>query len=322
MNKILFSIISLFQLLLAREVIPTEILLNGEAAVRELEMSGLAWYEDYLILMPQYVNQKAPGFFALHKSKINEWLDGERSSSLTPEKIDLIVPNFDEFIGGFQGFEAICFIRDNAYLVMESKHDGIMHSYLISGKMDFKKKKLTINTDKFETIKLPVNIKNMGFESILKYKNQLMILFEATGANIYPNPKAEIYSNTLNHNSSISIPNIEYRVTDATEVDDKGQFWALNYFWPGEKKRLLPAKDAILNGFEEGATHQKYDHVERLVEYKIKSKEIVRTETAPIQLKLEEKSRNWEGLVRLDKKGFLMIVDEHPRTIFAFVANK
>jgi hypothetical protein len=322
MNKILFSIISLFQLLLAREVIPTEILLNGEAAVRELEMSGLAWYEDYLILMPQYVNQKAPGFFALHKSKINEWLDGERSSSLTPEKIDLIVPNFDEFIGGFQGFEAICFIRDNAYLVMESKHDGIMHSYLISGKMDFKNKRLTINTDKFETIKLPVNIKNMGFESILKYKNQLMILFEATGANIYPNPKAEIYSNTLNHNSSISIPNIEYRVTDATEVDDKGQFWALNYFWPGEKKRLLPAKDSILNGFEEGATHQKYDHVERLVEYKIKSKEIVRTETAPIQLKLEEKSRNWEGLVRLDKKGFLMIVDEHPRTIFAFVAIK
>jgi hypothetical protein len=37
---------------------------------------------------------------------------------------------------------------------------------------------------------------------------------------------------------------------------------------------------------------------------------------------MEEKSRNWEGLARLDKKGFLMIVDEHPRTILAFVPNK
>jgi hypothetical protein len=59
-----------------------------------------------------------------------------------------------------------------------------------------------------------------------------------------------------------------------------------------------------------------------LVEFKINPKEIVRTNTAPIQLVMEEKSRNWEGLARLDKKGFLMIVDEHPRTILAFVPNK
>jgi hypothetical protein len=59
-----------------------------------------------------------------------------------------------------------------------------------------------------------------------------------------------------------------------------------------------------------------------LVEFKINPKEIVRTSTAPIQLVMEEKSRNWEGLARLDKKGFLMIVDEHPRTILAFVPNK
>ena len=38
-----------------------------------------------------------------------------------------------------------------------------------------------------------------------------------------------------------------------------------------------------------------------------------------IQLELNKNSRNWEGLVRMDKKGFLMIVDEHPRTILAFV---
>jgi hypothetical protein len=304
----------------AGEVLPIEIPLKGEAAERTLEMSGLAWYGDNLILMPQYVNKEAPGFYFLKKDQINNWLESDRVDALIPEKIDLIFPNFDDAIGGFQGFEAVCFSGNNAYLVMESKHDGVMHSFLVSGKMDFKQKRLTINSEKLEPIKLPVNIKNMGYESILKYKYRLMILFEANGANVNADPYAELYTTSLKHKASVSFPNVEYRITDVTDVDSRGRFWALNYFWPGEKKRLLPAEDGILNGFEEGTTHAQYDHVERLVEFKINSKEIVRTSTAPIQLVMEEKSRNWEGLARLDKKGFLMIVDEHPRTILSFIS--
>ncbi|MEA1880896.1 MAG: hypothetical protein U9N31_00615 [Candidatus Marinimicrobia bacterium] len=320
--KFFITIIFSLQFVVAGEVQPIEIPLKGEAAERSLEMSGLAWYGDHLILMPQYVNKEAPGFYFLEKEQINTWLAGDRSDALTPKKIDLILPKYDDRIGGYQGFEAVCFSGNNAYLVMESKHDGVMHSFLVSGKMDLKKKTLTIDPEKLVTMTLPVNIKNMGFESILKYKYRLMILFEANGANVYPDATAEFYTTSLKHKASLPFPNIEYRVTDVTEVDGRGRFWALNYFWPGEKKRLLPAEDMILKGFVKGSTHEQYEHVERLVEYKIKSKEIVRTDTAPIQLVMEEKSRNWEGLARLDKKGFLMIVDEHPRTILAFVPNK
>ena len=320
--KLIITILFLIQFISAGEVLPIEIPLKGEAAERNLEMSGLAWYGDNLILMPQYVDKEAPGFYFLKKDQINNWLESDRVDALIPEKIDLIFPKFDDAIGGFQGFEAVCFSGNNAYLVMESKHDDVMHSFLVSGKMDFKQKRLTINSEKLETIKLPVNIKNMGYESILKYKYRLMILFEANGANVNADPNAELYTTSLKHKASISFPNVEYRITDVTDIDSHGRFWALNYFWPGEKKRLLPAEDTILDGFEEGLTHQQNDHVERLVEFKINPKEIVRTNTAPIQLVMEEKSRNWEGLARLDKKGFLMIVDEHPRTILAFVPNK
>ena len=320
--KLIITILFSIQFMSAGEVLPIEIPLKGEAAERNLEMSGLAWYGDNLILMPQYVNKEAPGFYFLKKDQINNWLESDRVDALIPEKIDLIFPKFDDAIGGFQGFEAVCFSGNNAYMVMESKDDDIMHSFLVSGKMDFKQKRLTINSEKLETIKLPVNIKNMGYESILKYKYRLMILFEANGANVNAYPNAELYTTSLKHKASVSFPNVEYRITDVTDVDSRGRFWALNYFWPGEKKRLLPAEDTILDGFEEGLTHQQYDHVERLVEFKINPKEIVRTNTAPIQLVMEEKSRNWEGLARLDKKGFLMIVDEHPRTILAFVPNK
>ena len=70
---------------------------------------------------------------------------------------------------------------------------------------------------------------------------------------------------------------------------------------------------------KKGKTHSTYKHVERLIEFQIKNNSITRTTADPIQLELNQESRNWEGLVRLDRTGFLMIVDEYPRTILAFV---
>ena len=70
MKNIFLSIVVFSGFLFSQEVMPVEIPLNGEAAERSLEMSGLAWYGDYLILMPQYVNKEAPGFYVLSKTKI------------------------------------------------------------------------------------------------------------------------------------------------------------------------------------------------------------------------------------------------------------
>ena len=118
--RLLLTILLLIRLVSAGEVMPIEIPLEGEAADRSLEMSGLAWYGDYLILMPQYVNKKAPGFYFLRKKEINEWLDGDRSKALKPGKIDLIIPDYDNVIGGYQGFEGLCFSGNKVYLLMES----------------------------------------------------------------------------------------------------------------------------------------------------------------------------------------------------------
>tara|TARA_Y100001936_G_scaffold232326_1_gene257146 strand:- start:679 stop:1272 length:594 start_codon:yes stop_codon:yes gene_type:complete len=194
-----------------------------------------------------------------------------------------------------------------------------MQSFIVKGSMDIKNKTLIIDPEKKVEILLPVNIKNMGYESILKYKYRLMVLFEANGINVNSDPKASFYNSSLKQKGHISFPNIEYRITDATELDDQGRFWAINFFWPGEKKRLNPGKDLVLNNTVKGETHQKFEHVERLVEFKIDGKNIYKTNSLPIQLKLNQNSRNWEGVVRMENKGFLMIVDEHPRTILAFI---
>ena len=207
-KKYFLLIISFHQIILAKEVLPIEILLTGEATERSLEMSGLAWYNDYLILMPQYVNESKPRFYYLKKSTINDWLNGNKEKPLNPSKIDIIMPDYFNSIKGYQGFEAICFIGNKAYLIIETKNNDSMQSFIVKGSMDIKNKTLIIDPEKKVEILLPVNIKNMGYESILKYKYRLMVLFEANGINVNSDPKASFYNSSLKQKGHISFPNI------------------------------------------------------------------------------------------------------------------
>jgi hypothetical protein len=72
--------------------------------------------------------------------------------------------------------------------------------------------------------------------------------------------------------------------------------------------------------YGQGQTHTKQDTVERLVMLKIEEDEIVRVNQPPIYLQLLEAdtARNWEGLVSLEGKGFLMITDSFPESILGF----
>ena len=82
----------------AQEISPIEIPLSGEASERNLEMSGLSWYKDNLILMPQYVNELNPAFYYLTRASINNWLNGDQSQPLSPQKIDIVMPDYDDLI--------------------------------------------------------------------------------------------------------------------------------------------------------------------------------------------------------------------------------
>ena len=123
--------------------------------------------------------------------------------------------------------------------------------------------------------------------------------------------------------TTISFPFLEYRLTDVTRLNDKNRFWGINYFWPGEKKSINPAKDSLMEKFHQGKSHSQSDAVERLVEFEIREGKIQFSGREPIQLVLDkEESRNWEAIARLDDKGFLIATDKHPRMILGFVSQK
>jgi hypothetical protein len=87
----------------------------------------------------------------------------------------------------------------------------------------------------------------------------------------------------------------------------------------------VPAPDPELARFGDPADFDPLACIERLVELQLVRDRcgdfIERTATPPIDLELlpDGTCRNWEALVRLDDRGFLMMTDKFPTTLLAFV---
>ena len=304
----------------------TEIPLAGEVSNKKSEISGLCWYENKLILLPQFPNRFSNTnngkIYYIEKSKILNYLSGKDTSAILPNSFSINTNDFSKLFSKGSGFEAITTHHNSAYFSIESIKDGKTVSYLIKGIIDTVSK--SINLQKETLVKVPskLNINNIGNESILFWKNHILPIYEANGKNVNPSPQIAVYDTNNILLKKIKFPNIEYRITDVTNVDKNNKFWAINYFYTGEAKKLKPASDILVKKFGIGKSNFLSKYIERLVQFKISSNKIELTETTPIYLKIPEtEGRNWEGIVRLDKKGFLIATDTYPETILAFVNN-
>lgn len=333
-----------------------EIVLSGPINDKAAELSGLAWYtfdgKDYLILMPQYPGRfksKSGGtIFALLKENIIRVLPGktkkDKPQPLTPIEIGFSAPGLEEKIDGFEGFEAIGFYRGIVFMTIEAKPAaGGMKGHLIKGKIDMTSKKLVLDVHNIAEIDAQAPVNNAAYETVLVTGDSVMAIYEGNGRNINKSPVAYQYDHDLKFIGKIPFPNIEWRITDATAMDSLNRFWCINYFWPSKKEKM-GYKPALPNPksrmARKGLTHSKSEVIERFVqlEYsrgnltgsgKSKQGRFFITRKKPVWLKLQDQnndgrvdkkdSRNWEGIVRLDGKGFLVVTDMFPRTILGFV---
>ena len=293
--------------------------LAGAVADASAELSGTAWHGDSLILLPQYPERFGEGdgmLFALPKQDILNYLDGKSTEPLTPTEITLVASGLKESIPNFQGYEAIGFRGDQVFMTIEAGDGTDMHGYLVSGALSGNE--ITLDTAKVVEIPQPIASENHTDEAIIVTKDKVLTLFELNGADLNPQPAAQAFNFELVPEPSISFPHLEYRVTDAA-LDSDGQLWVINYFYPGDTD-MLPKVDPLAQTYGKGATHAQYDHVERLVKLSYSDSGITLTDAAPIQISLEkDNARNWEGLVLLDQRGFLMVTDKFPGTLLGFV---
>lgn len=302
----------------------TEIPLAGPIASQRAEVSGLAWYRDYLILLPQYPTfSSAPGdgaVYALAKADLLAYLDGATTGPLEPFPIPFLAPGLAEEINGFEGYEAIVFLGDQVFLTIEASPDGGMKGYLVSGTMAPDFSGLTLNTAIVPEIEIRGDEPNKSDESLVVAGETIVTIYEVNGRAINASPVAHLFDTDLTPTGTMPFPQVEYRITDATALDNRGRFWAINYFFPGDKD-LRAESDPLAERHGKGPTHARYEAVERLVEFRYIDSGIDLADTPPIQLELlPSVARNWEGLVRLDDRGFLLVTDLFPDTILGFVA--
>ena len=294
-------------------IIPIPI--NGPLSTPEAEVSGMAWYGEYLIMLPQFPNHfTQPGsdgsIFALPKAEILAFLDGSHTAPLIPIAIPFVAPGLAELIYGFEGFEAIAIAGERAYFTIEA-HSGVpMVALLTTARISPDLSRVTLDTSTLVALSPQTLLPNISDETLVVSGEQAITIYEANGKAINANPVAHRFDPATFSLETIPFPNLEYRITDATDIDAAGRFWVINTFTP---------KDSWLATDIDG----KSGAVERLVELQYTQAGITLTDTPPIQLKLGEGEslRNWEALARLDERGFLLMTDKHPSSIFAFVPH-
>lgn len=327
--KALLLLISLAisPILKAAEEVPVTIIpLAAPLNEPDAEISGLTWCDDTLIVLPQYperLNEEGISYlWGIEKSAIHTYLDGAQPAPLSAKKIVLEEGNLRAKVPAFDGYEALTCQGDEVWFSIEAGNAlTAYHSYVVRAKILPHTPQTTIQIDTQRLWRIPSSsgLPNKGEEAILLAGDRILTLHEVNDPRLMPHSQATSINIQTGAMTSTPFPHLPYRVTDSTELDPQNRFWLMNYKYSGDKFSRS-AIDPLAQQYGEGPSHKQYYNVERLVEFELSNSGIKRVEQAPIQLQMTGvEGRNWEGLVRLDQRGFLIATDKHPVSLLGFV---
>jgi hypothetical protein len=289
--------------------------LTGELNQPESEISGLCWKGDSLILVLQYPHRFGQALFYLTRSDLELAINGD--FVLEPQPLWLTSGHKLSALPGYQGLEAMAIKGNRVFMLVEAEQNRVMSGYLLSGKI--KGDSMEIDTDHYAEIPPQTSLRNYAEEALLLDGERVITFYEANGKNINPNPVAHVFTTNLEPAGTLIMPNFEYRLTDVTQPDSGGYFYGINYLYPGDERKLKLAPDEISRRWGNGLSHRGNKTVERIIRFRLREGRIELAETAPILLKLNGESRNWEGIARWSDQAFLMVTDTHPATILGLV---
>jgi hypothetical protein len=287
----------------AREAAVRLLPLAGPIAAPEAEISAMAWHGETLLVVPQYPDRFGDVIFTIEKQALLDHIDGRATEPIVPGTLRFVTTEAQQ-TPGYEGFEALAVVDGHAVLTIEASPDGMM-GYAIAADFVDEGRTLRLDAKTMVPMKPPVQLRNKSFESLVAVDDGYLAFFEANGRRVNPAPVAWRFTRDLVVRDPVPFPSIEYRITDATPRDAEGCFWTINTYYLGDTHLLADV-----------------DHsVEQLVEMRWTGTAVERTSTEPLRLqRLDDRAtRNWEGLVRLDDRGFLLASDKFPGTMLAFV---
>jgi len=303
------------------EVAPIEVPLAGAASPAKAEISGLAWHGDDAILLPQYPRRHADEggvVFAIGRDALRAWLDDRSGGPIEPRHLAFDSGGLERTIDGFEGFEALAFDGDHVFVLVESNSLDGPRGHVFEGRIDAATG-IAIDPDSGRLLQSQQRIANTAYEALVAFDDHVLALYELNGSE---NEGAFGLMVPRGHDGKGEVRTwatpLQFRLTDATAADGAGRFWVTNVYWPGDGRPRQPCSLFDAHGI--GASHRDATGVERLVEAELHGGQLRPTGRPPVLLRLSGgETRNWEGLLRLGERGFLIVTDEHPRTILAFV---
>lgn len=299
--------------------------LGGPLARRDAEISGLTWSEGDLFLLPQFPDlcgeEGVLTFYELPGAMVTAAVAGDSTAPLVPRPVVCEAPWLVPIIRGYDGLESTCVVGDRCFMTVEAEGDRGMAGYLVAARFTLTEGVASMAMEGLTSIPLEVNLPNISQETIVQDGRRVVTINEANGANLIDEPAAHVFDLDLTFLGTIPFPSMEYRVTDATDLDAAGRFWVLNYFWPPDRRILRPAEDPEVARFGAPDWLTPGTCVERLIELQLLEDRIVRTDRPPLWIapRTDGECRNWEAVARMGDHGFLLVTDKYPTTLMAYV---
>jgi len=273
-------------------IAPVFLALDGPVSLGAAEVSGLTWWGDDLLLLPQYGDLEGcdgPCAFELSRDELRAAIaDPKNVLHPRPRAITLSQPLDME---GFEGFEAICLSKGQAFVLAETETETLTLGHLLRGTAD-----LDLDCSQLEKLEPPIQMKNLSYEAMVASADGVLAIPEL---NDLDHAQATLIDGQGGL-QPVPFPRLRYRVTDATNTDEYGFFWVSNVHWPGD-------------GLGSTTTG-----VERLLRLRWTGHEVTGPDQIVDLALPEEGIRNWEGVARFER-GLLMVTDEHPGTLLAWV---
>ncbi len=301
--------------------------LTGPLAQPDAEVSGLAWFDDQLIFLPQYPDFSTTGdktgddgfVYTLSREELEAAI--AHGTPLVPRAIPFTAPGTTG-ITGFEGFEGITFLHGAPYVTIESSLDEVGLGFLVTGTLAPDLSAFHLDLGRRAPVPSASGVVNLCEEALLAAGEELVLFHEANGAALVEAPTAQRFHADLSPAGESPMPALEYRLTDVTDLDEKGDFWALNFHYTGNI-HLKTDSDPLALVWGRGKTHSLTARTERLVPLHWSVNGITLQDRSPILLELSHPrnplaAHNWEGLVRMGD-GFLLVTDKYPKTRLAYV---
>ena len=294
--------------------VPVILPLEFDGGAPDIEFSGICWWGDELFILPQYPETGGRGVYVLHRDSlaraIGEVEANVRVAPLRPRRIPTDPGDVPERVEAYDGLEALS-IRGGRCFALAEFGSGASPwgSHLITGSLARDGSGIRFERLGDTTIAGPQVRENYTHEALVVTDDEVWVLCELNGRRIVDRPLLARFDHDLQPLSPLQMPALEYRITDATSLDEQARFWVLNLFWPPDTATVEPQRES--------------GPVERLIPLKREGEAIVRDRSRPtldLRNQGDHPMHNWEGVARWGEGGFLLVTDSYPENLLAYVA--